>query len=107
MAGLLWWKQPYDVAPGATVWVGTAEDAWSHLGRHILTAAGIESAGQQEYKSTFLEVLRQSLASLATVLGAQLGREIMALEGAEDEPAAEVTEEFRFSVRVGDLTVPA
>jgi flagellar motor switch protein FliN/FliY len=107
MAGLLWWKQPYDLAPGATVWIGTAEDAWSHLGRHILTAAGIESAGPQEYKSTFLEVLRQSLGSLATVLGAQLGREIIAQEGAEDEPAAEVTEEFRFSVRVGDRTLPA
>lgn len=103
---LLWWKQPFDLADGALLWVGVAEEAWRRLGEQILTAAGIESAEPQEARSTFLEVLRQSLGSLATCLTAQVGREVLATEGSEEAPAIENAEEFRLALRAGAAELP-
>jgi len=105
-ADLLWWKQPFDLADGAVLWVGFAAEAWTHLGQKILTAAGIEAADADEVRSTFLEVLRQSLGSLANLLSAQAGREVRAQEGQEQPPAAETAEEFRFTLRAGEDDLP-
>src|SRR5512144_439809 len=95
---VLWWKQPFDLADGAIVWVGAEEAAWSHLGQQILSAAGIDSAAAQEVRSTFLEVLRQSLSSLGTALGGHAGREVVAKDGAEEEPLYDGAEEYRFKL---------
>jgi flagellar motor switch protein FliN/FliY len=100
---LLWWKQTFDLAEGAVLWVGVEEGAWGPLGQQILSAAGIDSAEAQETRSTFLEVLRQSLGTLATALGGLAGREVTAKEGAEEPPAQGNAEEFRFTVRAGAL----
>jgi flagellar motor switch protein FliN/FliY len=105
-ADLLWWKQPFDLADGAVLWVGFAVEAWTHLGQKILTAAGIEAAAPDEVRSTFLEVLRQSLGSLANVLSTQAGREVRAQEGEEQPPAVEAAEEFRFGLRAGEDDLP-
>ncbi len=99
---LLWWKQPFDPVPGAVLWAGFAEPAWMRLGQQILAAAGIESAAPQEVRSTFLEVLRQSFGSLASVFTAQVGREVLAGEGAEEPPARETAEQVRYIFRVSD-----
>lgn len=88
LAGMLWWKQPMDAAPNATIWVGVAAEAWTALGKRLLTAAGIESADEGDVKNTYVEVLQQSLNGLAQSLSAQLGREILCVGGAEGLPAA-------------------
>ena len=100
---LLWWKQTFDLAEGAVLWVGVEEGAWGPLGQQILSAAGIDSASPQETRSTFLEVLRQSLGTLATALGGHAGREVTAKEGSEEPPAYGNAEEFRFTLRAGAL----
>lgn len=85
-SGMLWWKQVLDATPGSTIWIGAAEQTWLFHGQRILAAAGIESSDQEELKSTWLEVVRQSLGGLASVIGSQLHREVTCTEGAEEEP---------------------
>src|ERR1035438_6145931 len=31
-ADLLWWEQPFQIAPGAAVWVGTPRATWEDVG---------------------------------------------------------------------------
>jgi flagellar motor switch protein FliN/FliY len=86
----LWWKQQLDAAPGAAIWVGAPTALWSAFGQKILSAAGIDTDDQEEQKGAYLEVLRQSLSALATAIGAQLGREVVAGDGSEEEPSGAV-----------------
>ena len=105
-ADALWWKQPFDAAPGAVVWIGVAEETWSALGEHILAAAGIESASPQELRSTCLEVIRQSLGALATTMGGTLGREVVCQDGGEESPGDKRSHGIRISVTVKEQNLP-
>jgi flagellar motor switch protein FliN/FliY len=84
---MLWWKQPFDAAPGAVLWAGAPASTWNSIGRLVLAAAGVDSASPDELKDTYIEVLRQSLGGLASRIGATLGREVVCKEGAEEAPA--------------------
>jgi flagellar motor switch protein FliN/FliY len=102
-ASLLWWRQNMDASPGAAVWLGASKSAWQALGLRILAAAGIDNADEEERKGAYLEVLRQSLSALATAIGGQLGREVLATDGAEEEPAA--TLRSRLTVSLGQESI--
>lgn len=73
---VLWWEQSFNAAPEAHFWVGAPESTWSPLGAQILKAAGVEEADPAEVRSTWLELLGQSLDQLAGAVGAQLHREV-------------------------------
>jgi flagellar motor switch protein FliN/FliY len=103
---MLWWNQPLDVTPGAAIWVGAAEETWSVLGGRILAAAGVESSGPAELKDTYLEVLRQSLGALASAVGSRLGREITAIAGAVQEPAAALAFGCQISISADGKELP-
>ena len=83
----LWWKQTLDAAPRAMLWIGTPEQTWMAMGRQILTAAGVESISTEEIRSSYLEVLRQSMSAFANALGSQLDREVLCVEGSEQAPS--------------------
>ena len=80
---VLWWEQTFNAASGARFWVGAPQTAWSALGRRVLSAAGIDDAEAAEARGTFLELVGQSLESLANAMGAHLGREVVSLERCE------------------------
>lgn len=103
---MLWWNQPFDLAPEAGMWIGAPEKTWSALGQRILAAAGVESSGPAELKDTYLEVLRQSLGVLARSLGSQLEREIAVTAGAEQEPLADLAFGCQISINTGDEELP-
>ena len=90
---MLWWEQSFSAAQEARFWVGAPETAWSAMGARILGAAGIEQAEAAETRSTWLELLSQSLESLANSVGAHLQREVVCLARAE-RPAPPQAEEF-------------
>jgi flagellar motor switch protein FliN/FliY len=102
----LWWKQSLDAAPRATLWVATPEQTWMALGRHILTAAGIEGSTTEEIRSSYLEVLRQSMSAFANALGSQLEREVACTEGAEQAPASNQVGICRVLIKVNDESLP-
>jgi flagellar motor switch protein FliN/FliY len=103
---MLWWNQPLDVATGTGIWVGAAEETWSALGQQVLAAAGVKTPDVAELKDTYLEVLRQSLGVLARSVGSQLGREITATAGAEQEPAADLAFSCQIAISAGDKELP-
>jgi flagellar motor switch protein FliN/FliY len=104
--GTLWWKQPFDAAPGAAMWVGAPEETWSNLGQRILTAAGIDSPAPDELKSTFLETVRQALGALAQVIGSQIGKEVACKEGAEEAPPADQGVGCQLAIKAGEQKLP-
>jgi hypothetical protein len=104
---MLWWNQPLDVAAGASIWVGTAEETWTDLGRRILAAAGVEEFSPAELKDTYLEVLRQSLGVLATAVGGKLGREVTTTTGSEEAPSSEPVFGCHVSIRVSGQKLPS
>lgn len=103
---MLWWNQPFDLAPNAGIWIGAAEETWSTLGQRVLAAAGVESSGPAELKDTYLEVLRQSLGVLARSLGSQLERDIAVSAGAEQEPVANLAFGCEISINTGSEELP-
>lgn len=103
----VWWKQPLDAAPGSMVWIGTADEACLRLGQQILSAAGVESSDPKELRETYLEVVRQSLGRFASVVGAQLNREVVCVEGSEEEPPTDRTVGCEIVVNSGGNTLPS
>lgn len=103
---VVWWKQVLDAAPDAAVWIGCARDAAARFGHSILAAAGIDSAEEEEQKNAYLEVVRQSLGSFASVFGAQIGREVACTNGTEEAPPRDKTIGCEIAVRRPDDPVP-
>lgn len=73
--GILW-RQPLDAVPGAEIRVAVSASVWRQIGGLVLSSAGLEDLDPAEVRSTFLEVLQQSLAPLCAVLGGVLHREV-------------------------------
>ncbi len=76
----LWWMQPLTAGQGVGLWLAVSEALWRETGQQVLAAAGLEEADEADIRSTFLEVLQQSLSRLASAIGARLGMEV-GLEG--------------------------
>jgi len=87
----IWWKQPLDASPGAAVWIGMAAEAGTALGQRILSAAGVDSTDPAELQSTYLEIVRQSLGTFASAVGAQIGRQVVCTDGCQEEPPRDRT----------------
>ena len=104
-SGQLWWKQSLDAAPKAALWIGTPEPTWMALGRQILTAAGVESSSTEEIRSSYLEVLRQSMSAFANALGSQLDREVLCTEGVEQAPPSNQSGVCRIAIKMGSETL--
>lgn len=102
----VWWKQVLDASPGSAVWIGASRAACTVFGQRILSAAGIDSSDAEEQKNAYLEVVRQSLGSFASVIGAQIGREIASTEGAEEEPPHDKTAGCEIVVKRPDGPLP-
>jgi flagellar motor switch protein FliN/FliY len=83
---ILWWQQAFQPGSGMTLWVGAPRSCWEYCGSAVLKAAGIDQADKSEVRSTWLEILSQSLSTTARQIGSCVGREITCGEGAERGP---------------------
>jgi flagellar motor switch protein FliN/FliY len=88
---VLWWEQPFQTGPdqtatGITVWVAAPRATWESVGTLTLKAAGLETVGTAEARSTWLEILGQSLSAMAQSIGSFLGREVTCAAGGERSP---------------------
>src|ERR1017187_9625849 len=61
---LLWWEQPFQIAPGAAVWVATPRTTWEYVGPLTRKPAGLKTVETNEARNTWLEILAQSLPGL-------------------------------------------
>ena len=88
----LWWEQPFSIGPGAAVWVAAPPATWEHAGTVTLKAAGLETVETAEARSTWIEILGQSLPAMARSIGSFAGREVNCEPGAERPPGPEPRE---------------
>jgi flagellar motor switch protein FliN/FliY len=102
----LWWEQPFQISPGAIVWIATPSATWEHAGKVTLQAAGLDTVGLSEARNTWLEILGQSLGGLARAIGAMVGREVTCGSGTERAPAATPDAGAAVSVRFSDTALP-
>ena len=85
----LWWEQPFSIGPGVAVWVAAPPATWEHAGTITLKAAGLETVESAEARSTWIEILGQSLSVMARSIGSFLGREVTCEPGTEKPPETE------------------
>jgi len=100
----LWWEQPFSAGPDVVVWVAAPRPTWEKAGAMTLKAAGLENVETAEAKSTWIEILSQSLSAMARSIGSMLGREVTCDAGAETPPAAP-QESAVVSIVLGDAPV--
>lgn len=82
-SAVLWWAQLLSDSPGVEFRVGAPEEAWRTIGNEVLKSAGIDDADDGNIKSTYQEILNQSLSGLAQALSGRLRREIVCSGGGE------------------------
>lgn len=98
----LCWEQGFKGIAKPGLWVTALESTWLELGRRTLRAAGIEAAEPADARNTYLEILSQSLASLAQSITARLGKEVVCERGSERKPADRAAGRFSVTLRFKD-----
>jgi flagellar motor switch protein FliN/FliY len=78
------WRQAFSLAPGAVLWLIAGKDLWEAVGQMILGGAGIDSATDEDCRSTWLEIAGQTMGGIASAITADQGCEVLATDGAED-----------------------
>jgi flagellar motor switch protein FliN/FliY len=77
------WQQSFSVVEGPSLWIAAGKDLWEALGRITLEAAGIEEVTDEDCRSTWQEILQQTIAGVATAMTAEQDREITPSQGSE------------------------
>jgi flagellar motor switch protein FliN/FliY len=103
---IFWWEQNLSLSSSARVWVGATTTSWRHIGGIVLKAAGVSDAEAENPKTTYQEVLNQSLAGLAQALAGRLRREVECTEGREASPTPEESIAYNVVLKVADQEYP-
>src|SRR5579859_424028 len=64
----LWWDQPFSSGPDSRIWVGAHAKTWQEIGNRVLRSAGVDDATPEDVRSTYLEIVNQSLSGVASAL---------------------------------------
>lgn len=103
---VLWWEQPFQVAPDTAVWVAAPRAAWEYAGTLTLKAAGLETVEPNGARNTWFEILGQSLSAMARSIGSLLGREVACEAGLERAPDPNVREWASVSLTFAEAPGP-
>ena len=98
-----WWEQGFSLAPNATAWI--ASSAAESIGSRILRAAGVEDGTAEDAKSTYQEVLNQSLSGLSQAMTSRLRREVACSIGKESAPDRETYPAYSVTFALPDIEV--
>jgi flagellar motor switch protein FliN len=77
------WQQSFSAADGPSLWIVAGRDIWESLGRQTFEAAGLDEVTDVDCRSTWLELVSQTVTSVAAGLAADLGRDVAVLKGEE------------------------
>lgn len=103
----LWWEQPFQIDPQAMVWIAAPRAAWEYAGTLTLKAAGVETVEATEARSTWFEILGQSLAVMARSIGSLLHREVTTENGGERPAGDTITQWASAHLKFGSPDQPA
>jgi flagellar motor switch protein FliN len=75
------WQQSFSVMDGPSLWIVAGRDLWHGLGTATLEAAGIDSVTEDDCRSTWQEIVQQTMAGIASGISADQDREVTAGKG--------------------------
>ncbi|MBY0502880.1 MAG: flagellar motor switch protein FliN [Bryobacteraceae bacterium] len=88
LAAPLVWEQGFDLGDGCQMTVAAPESAWDKIGGEALKAAGVDELDPDSVRGTYLEILSQTLSSVASEIGGVLSRNVSPVDGREAPYAA-------------------
>jgi flagellar motor switch protein FliN/FliY len=95
------WQQTLSVADAPSLWIAAGKDLWESLARIVLEAAGVDLITDEDSRSTWQEVIGQTVGGLASALTADLLREVTSSQGEVIAAEPGGLEWTWFSVRTG------
>jgi flagellar motor switch protein FliN len=99
----LWWEQPLSLAAGARIWVGAAAGTSQEIGNRVLRSAGVDDATAEDIRSTYLEIVNQSLSGVASAVTARIRKEVACVEGQSRPPTpAAGLASYAFELTLGE-----
>ncbi|HWR52455.1 MAG TPA: flagellar motor switch protein FliN [Bryobacteraceae bacterium] len=89
---ILWWQHGLREIPQSAIWSGAHRTDWFGAGKWTLANAGIDAIEEADARNTWIEVVNQSAAAVATDIASRLGTSVQPEDGSEGSPpeAAEV-----------------
>ena len=96
------WHQALSASASAELWFVAPRELWNMAGRVTLEAAGIEEVGDDECRSTWVEICGQAIAGVAAGITGDIGREVTAESGKEQADAPESIDWTTFGIRNQD-----
>ncbi len=96
------WQQSFSSVPSPSLWIVAGRDLWGFLGRVTLEAAGIDSITDQDCRSTWQEIVNQTVAGIAAAITAEERNEVTASEGRELDAEPPDLDWVVFSVTADD-----
>jgi flagellar motor switch protein FliN/FliY len=104
---LLWWEQPLSLGPDSIIWVGAASRSWEEVGNRVLRSAGVDDATPEDIRSTYLEIVNQSLSGVASAVSARARKEVSCVEGRAAPPSASPgAGAYAFEITLGEQAFP-
>ncbi len=77
------WEQTISIVDGPALWLVAGGDVWTSLAARTLEAAGLGDATEEDLRSTWQELVSQTMAGVADSLTAQTYREVTLSGGKE------------------------
>jgi flagellar motor switch protein FliN len=102
----LWWEQAFSLGPDALLWAGAATRSWQEIANQVLRSAGVDDGDQETIRSTYLEIVSQSVSGVAGVLSARAGQDVSCLPGRSHPPPASETVCYSFEIGFGEAVIP-
>ena len=83
LPSVLVWEQGFDAGEGCRMVVLASGVSWEKIGGEALKAAGVDELDRDSVRSTYLEMLSQTLSGVASEVGALLNRNVSPVDGRE------------------------
>src|SRR5579862_1028145 len=100
---LLWWEQPLSPSADAKIWVAAGARSWEEIGNRVLRSAGVEDATADDIRGTYLEIVNQSLAGVASAIATRVRKEISCAPGLAGPPGAlSGVNAYAFEIKIGE-----
>ena len=80
---VLVWEQGFDAGEGCRMVVAAPGESWEKIGGEALQAAGVDELDRDSVRGTYLEILSQTLSSVASEVGLLLNRSVSPVDGRE------------------------
>jgi len=77
------WQQSFSIVEKPALWIAAGRDLWESMGRLTLEGAGVDTVSEEDCRSTWQEIVSQTVAGVAAGMTADASREVTAAAGEE------------------------